>query len=131
MDARNEWSSKSRFKSFATRTQWIFVISSTIFAEREVASITTQEEFFKEISSNPVPENEAEADNSQGSVPMKATEALQYAHLQQQVWMQQDIVDHEMLAATQTAMDKISVMWTSKLIQKPILEYFSQVWLPK
>jgi hypothetical protein len=41
--------------------------------------------------------------------------------------MQQDIVDHEMLAAIQTFKDKISIMRSSKLVQKPISEYFSKV----
>jgi hypothetical protein len=41
--------------------------------------------------------------------------------------MQQDIVDHEMLAGIQTVKDKISIMRSSKLVQKPISEYFSKV----
>ncbi|CAK9189764.1 unnamed protein product [Sphagnum troendelagicum] len=46
---------------------------------------------------------------------------------EQQFWMQQDIVDHEMLANIQTIKDKISIMRSSKLVQKPISEYFSKV----
>ncbi|CAM6019050.1 unnamed protein product [Sphagnum balticum] len=46
---------------------------------------------------------------------------------EQQFWMQQDIVDHEMLAAIQIVKDKISIMRSSKLVQKPISEYFSKV----
>ncbi|CAK9203010.1 unnamed protein product [Sphagnum troendelagicum] len=45
----------------------------------------------------------------------------------EQFWMQQDIVDHEMLAAIQIVKDKISIMRSSKLVQKPISEYFSKV----
>jgi hypothetical protein len=45
--------------------------------------------------------------------------------------MQQDIIDHEMLAGIQTVKDKIIIMRSSKLVQKPILEYFSKVLLPK
>ncbi|CAK9856210.1 unnamed protein product [Sphagnum jensenii] len=45
----------------------------------------------------------------------------------EQFWMQQDIVDHEMLAGIQTVKDKISIMRSSKLVQKPISEYFSKV----
>jgi hypothetical protein len=41
--------------------------------------------------------------------------------------MQKDIVDHEMLAGIQTVKDKISIMRSSKLVQKPISEYFSKV----
>jgi hypothetical protein len=41
--------------------------------------------------------------------------------------MQQDIVDHEMLIGIQTVKDKISIMRSSKLVQKPISEYFSKV----
>jgi hypothetical protein len=41
--------------------------------------------------------------------------------------MQQDIVDHEMLVGIQTVKDKISIMRSSKLVQKPISEYFSKV----
>ncbi len=57
----------------------------------------------------------------------KATEALQCASLLQRFWMQQDIIDHEMLAGIQTVKDKISIMRSSKLVQKPISEYFSKV----
>jgi hypothetical protein len=41
--------------------------------------------------------------------------------------MQQDIVDHEMLDGIQTVKDKINIMRSSKLVQKPISEYFSKV----
>jgi hypothetical protein len=41
--------------------------------------------------------------------------------------MQQDIVNHEMFAGIQIVKDKISIMRSSKLIQKPISEYFSKV----
>jgi hypothetical protein len=41
--------------------------------------------------------------------------------------MQQDIVDREMLAGIQTIEDKISIMRSSKLVPKPISEYFSEV----
>jgi hypothetical protein len=58
----------------------------------------------QDLSTNLVLENEVEVDDSQESIPVKATEALQCANLLQQFWlqqfwMQQDIVDHEMLAA--------------------------------
>jgi hypothetical protein len=79
------------------------------------------------LSTNPVPEDEVEADDSQKSIPVKATEALQCASLLQQFWMQQDIVDHEMFVGIQTVKDKISIMRSSKLVQKPISEYFSKV----
>jgi hypothetical protein len=95
--------------------------------KREVAYVLTQEEIVQDLSTNPVPEDEVEADDSQESIPMKATEALQCANLLQQFWMQQDIVDHEMLAGIQTIKDKISIMRSSKLVQKPISEYFSKV----
>ncbi|KAH8936173.1 hypothetical protein BDL97_17G070500 [Sphagnum fallax] len=82
-------------------------------AEREVAYVSTQEEIVQNLSTNLVLEDEVEADNSQESIP--------------QFWMQQDIVDHEMLAAIQTVKDKISIMRSSKLVQKPISRYFSKV----
>jgi hypothetical protein len=44
-----------------------------------------------------VPKDEVDVDDSQESIPVKATEALQCASLMQQFCMQQDIVDHEML----------------------------------
>jgi hypothetical protein len=96
-------------------------------AELEVAYVPTQEEIVQDLSTNPVPEDEVEVDDSQESIPVKATEALQCASLLQQFWMQQDIVDHEMLAGIQTVKDKISIMRSSKLVQKPISEYFSKV----
>jgi hypothetical protein len=96
-------------------------------AEREVAYVSTQEEIVQDLSTNLVPEDEVEADDSQESIPVKATEALQCASLLQQFWMQQDIVDHEMLAGIQTVKDKINIMRFSKLVQKPISEYFSKV----
>jgi hypothetical protein len=45
-------------------------------AEREVAYVPTQEEIVQDLSTNPVPEDEVEADNSQESIPVKATKAL-------------------------------------------------------
>ncbi len=96
-------------------------------AERKVAYVPIQEEIVQDLSTNPVPEDEVEADDNQESIPVKATEALQCASLLQQFWMQQDIVDHEMLAGIQTVKDKISIMRSSKLVQKPISEYFSKV----
>ncbi len=45
-------------------------------AEREVAYVPTQEEIVQDLSTNPVPEDEVEADDSQESIPVKATEAL-------------------------------------------------------
>jgi len=45
-------------------------------AEREVAYVLTQEEIVQDLSTNPVPEDEVEANDSQESIPMKATEAL-------------------------------------------------------
>jgi hypothetical protein len=95
--------------------------------EREVAYVLTQEEIMQDLSTNPMPEDEVEVDNSQKSIPVKATEALQCASLLQQFWIQQDIVDHEMFAGIQTVKDKISIMRSSKLVQKPISEYFSKV----
>jgi hypothetical protein len=96
-------------------------------AEREVAYVPTQEEIVQNLSTNPVLEDEVEADDSQESIPVKATEALQCASLLQQFWMQQDIMDHEMFVGIQTVKDKISIMRFSKLVQKPISEYFSKV----
>jgi hypothetical protein len=96
-------------------------------AEREVTYVPTQEEIVQDLSTNLVPEDEVEADDSQESIPVKATEALKCASLLQQFWMQQDIVDHEMLTAIQTVKDKISIMRSSKLVQKPISKYFSKV----
>jgi len=96
-------------------------------AEHEVAYVPIQEEIVQDLSTNHVPEDEVEADDSQESIPVKATEALQCASLLQQFWMQQDIIDHEMLASIQTVKDKISIMRSSKLIQKPISKYFSKV----
>jgi len=95
--------------------------------EREVAYVPTKEEIVQDLSTNLVPEDEVEVDDSQESIPMKATEALQCASLLQQFWMQQDIVDHEMLVAIQIIKDKISIMRSSKLVQKPISKYFSKV----
>ncbi len=95
--------------------------------EREVAYVPTQEEIVHDLSTNPVPEDEVEADDSQESILVKAIEAMQCASLLQQFWMRQDIVDHEMLASIQTVKDKISIMRSSKLVQKPISEYFSKV----
>jgi hypothetical protein len=45
-------------------------------AEREVAYVPTQEEIVQDLSTNPVLEDEVEADNSQESIPVKATKAL-------------------------------------------------------
>jgi len=84
--------------------------------EREVAYVPTQKEIVQDLSTNPVPENEVEADDSQESIPMKANEALQCASLLQQFWMQQDIVNHEMLVGIQTVKDKINIMRSSKLV---------------
>jgi hypothetical protein len=95
--------------------------------EHEVAYFPTHEEIVQDLSTNLVPKDEMEADDNQESIPMKATEALQCASLLQQFWMQQDIVDHEMLTAIQIVKDKISIMKSSKLVQKPISEYFSKV----
>ncbi|KAH8954708.1 hypothetical protein BDL97_08G094300 [Sphagnum fallax] len=86
-------------------------------AEREVAYVPTEEEIVQDLSTNLVPEDEVEADDSQESIPVKATEALQCAN----------IVDHEMLAAIQIIKDKISIMRSNKLVQKPISKYFSKV----
>jgi hypothetical protein len=52
--------------------------------ERKVAYVPTQEEIVQDLSTNPVPEDEVEADNSQESIPVKATKALQCASLLQQ-----------------------------------------------
>jgi hypothetical protein len=83
--------------------------------EHEVAYVSTQEEIVQDLSTNLVPEDEMEADDSQESIHVKATEALQCASLLQQFWMQQDIVDHEMFAAIQTIKEKINIMRSSKL----------------
>jgi hypothetical protein len=88
--------------------------------EREVTYVPTQEEIVQDLSTNPVLKDEVETDDSQESILVKATEALQCASLLQQFWMQQDIVDHEMLVGIQTVKDKISIMRSSKLVQKPI-----------
>jgi hypothetical protein len=53
-------------------------------AEREVAYVPTQEEIMQDLSTNPVPEDEVEADDSQESIHVKATEALRCASLLQQ-----------------------------------------------
>jgi hypothetical protein len=45
-------------------------------AECEVTYVRTQEEIVHDLSTNLVPEDEVEADDSQKSIPMKATEAL-------------------------------------------------------
>jgi hypothetical protein len=50
-------------------------------AERKVAYVPTQEEIVQDLSTNPVPKDEVEADDSQKSIPVKATEALQCASL--------------------------------------------------
>ncbi len=81
----------------------------------------------QDLSTNPEPEDEVDVDDSQESILVKATEALQCASSLQQFWMQQDIVDHEMFAGIQTVKDKISIMRSSKFVQKPISEYFSKV----
>ncbi len=44
--------------------------------EREVVYVSTQEEIVQDLSTNPVPEDEVEADDSQESIPVKAIEAL-------------------------------------------------------
>jgi len=72
-------------------------------------------------------EDEVDVDDSQESILVKATETLQCASLLQQFWMQQDIVDHEMLVGIQTVKDNITIMRSSKFVQKPISEYFSKV----
>jgi hypothetical protein len=96
-------------------------------AKHEVAYVPTQEEIVQDLSTNPVREDEVEADDSQESIPVKATETLQCASLLQQFWMQQDIVNLEMLAGIQIVKEKISIMRSSKLVQKPISEYLSKV----
>jgi hypothetical protein len=45
-------------------------------AKREVAYVPTQKEIVQDLSTNLVPEDEVEADDSQESIPVKATEAL-------------------------------------------------------
>jgi hypothetical protein len=52
-------------------------------AEREVTYVPTHEEIVQDLSTNLMPEDEVEADNSQESIPVKATEALQCASLLQ------------------------------------------------
>jgi hypothetical protein len=94
--------------------------------EPEVAYVPTQEEIVQDLSTNLVSEDEVEADDSQESIPVKATETLQCASLLQHFWMQQDIVNHEMLASIQTVKDNINIMRSSKFVQKPISEYFSK-----
>jgi hypothetical protein len=84
--------------------------------EREVAYVPTQEEIVQDLSTNHVLKDEVEADDNQESILVKATTALQCASFLQQFWMQQDIVDHEMLAGIQTVTDKISIMRSSKLV---------------
>jgi hypothetical protein len=51
--------------------------------EREVAYVPTQEEIVQDLSTNLVPKDEVEADDSQESILVKATEALQCASLLQ------------------------------------------------
>jgi hypothetical protein len=55
--------------------------------EREVAYVPTQEEIVQDLSTNLVPEDEVEADDSQESILVKATKALHCASLLQQFWM--------------------------------------------
>jgi len=55
--------------------------------ERKVAYVSTQEEIVQDLSTNPMSEDEVEADDSQESILVKATEALQCASLLQQFWM--------------------------------------------
>ncbi len=52
-------------------------------AEREVAYVLTQEEIVQDLSTNLVSEDEVEVDNTQKSIPVKTTEALQCASLLQ------------------------------------------------
>jgi hypothetical protein len=49
--------------------------------ECEIAYVPIQEEIVQDLSTNLVPEDEVEADESQESIPVKATEALQCASL--------------------------------------------------
>lgn len=95
--------------------------------EREVAYVPIQKEIGQELSTNTVPEDEVEADESQEYIRVKTTEALRCANLLQQFSMQQDIIDHEMIFSIQTVKYKISIMRSRKLIKKPILEYISKV----
>jgi len=44
--------------------------------KHEVVYVLTQEEIVQELSTDPVPEDEVKADDSQESIPVKATEAL-------------------------------------------------------
>ncbi len=53
-------------------------------AECEVAYVPIQEKIVHDLSTNPVLEDEVEADDSQKSIPVKAIEALQCASLLQQ-----------------------------------------------
>ncbi len=53
-------------------------------ADHEIAYVPTQEEIVQDLSTNSMPEDEVEADDSQESIPVKATEALQCASLLQQ-----------------------------------------------
>ncbi len=52
-------------------------------AERKIAYVPIQEEIVQDLSTNLVPEDEVEAVDSQESIPVKATEALQCASLLQ------------------------------------------------
>lgn len=85
----------------------------------------------QDLCINHMPKDEVETKNSPDYILMKTIEALLCASLLQQFWMQKDIVDHEMFATIKTVKDKISIMRSSKLVQMPILEYFSKVYLPK
>ncbi|OAE26946.1 hypothetical protein AXG93_4413s1310 [Marchantia polymorpha subsp. ruderalis] len=78
-------------------------------AKREVAYVPTEEEIVQDLSIDPVPEDEVEADDIQEYILVKTSEALQCASLLQHISMQQDIVDHEMIAAIQTVKDKIAL----------------------
>ena len=61
------------------------------------------------LSSNPVPEDEVEADDSQENIAANKNEALQCANLTQHFWMQQEVVDYEMISAIQTVKEKIKL----------------------
>lgn len=78
-------------------------------AKREVAYVLTEEEIVQDLSIDPVLEDEVEADDIQEYILVKTSEALQCASLLQHISMQQDIVDHEMIAAIQTVKDKIAL----------------------
>ena len=69
------------------------------------------------FSSNPVPDDDAEVHDSQESIPRKKTEALQCPTCCSSSGCIKKLLT-EMLAAIQTAKDMISIMRTSKLIQK-------------